>query len=78
MLIFPPGWVSKLMQLTGMSLDFKLYIIGLGMVYLALAWLGEHWVFQPLARLIGKAKQSVLNRAKTRKQYKVIHDQMLF
>ncbi len=66
------------MQLTDMSLDFKLYIIGLGMVFLALSWLGEHRVFQPLARLIGKAKQSVLKQAKTRKQYKVIQDQMLF
>lgn len=66
------------MQLTYLSWDFKLYIIGLGMVYLALAWSGEHWAFQPLAQLIGKAKQSVLKQPKTRKQYKVIREQMLF
>lgn len=66
------------MQLTSISWDFKLYIIGLGMAYLALAWMGEHWAFQPLARLIGKAKQSVLKQPKTRKQYKVIQEQMLF
>ncbi|KAG7289017.1 hypothetical protein NEMBOFW57_005378 [Staphylotrichum longicolle] len=78
MVITPPAWLSDLMQLTYLSWDFKLYIVGLGMVYLALAWSGEHWAFQPLARLIGKAKQSVLKQPKTRKQYKVIREQMLF
>jgi cation-transporting P-type ATPase 13A2 len=78
MVVTPPAWLSGIMQLTYLSWDFKLYIIGLGMVYLALAWFGEHWAFQPLARLIGKAKQSVLKQPKTRKQYKVIQEQMLF
>ncbi|KAL2263022.1 hypothetical protein VTK26DRAFT_8547 [Humicola hyalothermophila] len=74
----PPGWLFKLMQLTYVSLDFKLLIVGLGMLYFCLAWLGEHRVFQPLAGLIGRVKQSVLKRPKKRKQYKLIQEQMLF
>jgi cation-transporting ATPase 13A3/4/5 len=78
MITGPFGWLANVMQLTYLSPDFKLFIVGLGMVYLALAWMGEHWAFQPLARLIGKAKQLVLKQPKKRKQYKVIQEQMLF
>ncbi|KAK4127694.1 hypothetical protein N657DRAFT_641704 [Parathielavia appendiculata] len=78
MIASPFKWLSKVMQLTYLSWNFKLFIVGLGMLYLALAWTGEHWVFQPLARLIGRLKQSVLKRPKKRKQYKVIQEQMLF
>lgn len=78
MVLSPPGWLAKFMQLTYVSWDFKLCIIGLGVLYFGLAWSGEHWVFQPLARLIGRMKQSVLKRPKQRKQYKLIQEQMLF
>ncbi|KAK4156495.1 hypothetical protein C8A00DRAFT_12607 [Chaetomidium leptoderma] len=74
----PPAWLSKFMQLTYLSWDFKLGIVGLGMLFVALSWLGEHWAFQPLARLVGKIKMSVLKQPKTRKQYKVIREEMHF
>ncbi|KAL2197575.1 hypothetical protein P885DRAFT_35516 [Corynascus similis CBS 632.67] len=78
MVLYPPTWLSNIMQLTYLSWRFKFTIIGLGMAYFALAWAGEHLVFQSLARLIGRLKLSVLKRTKTRKQYKVIQEQMLF
>lgn len=78
MVLSPPRWLSKFMQLTYVSWDFKLFMIGLGALYLALAWTGEHWVFQPLARLFGRMKQSVFKRPKKRKEYKLIQEQMLF
>lgn len=78
MVLYPPGWLYKLMQFTYLSWDFKAAIIGFGVVYFVLAWSGEHWVFQPLARLFGKARQSLLKHTKTRKQYKVIQEKMLF
>jgi cation-transporting ATPase 13A3/4/5 len=78
MVLSPPRWLTDIMQLTYISWDFKVFIVGLGMLYLALAWTGEHWAFQPLARLIGQLKQSVFKRAKQRKQYKLIQEQMLF
>ncbi|KAK4241245.1 hypothetical protein C8A03DRAFT_12498 [Achaetomium macrosporum] len=78
MVVSPPVWLSSFMQLTYLSWDFKLFIVGLGACYLVLAWAGEHWTFQPLARLIGKMKHAVLKQPKKRKQYKLIQEQMLF
>jgi cation-transporting ATPase 13A3/4/5 len=78
MVASPPGWLSSFMQLTYLSWDFKLFIVGLGVFYLILAWAGEHWAFQPLARLIGRTKQAVLKQPKKRKEYKLIQEQMLF
>jgi cation-transporting ATPase 13A3/4/5 len=75
------GWssgLSKIMQLTFLSGDFKLFIIGLGACYWILAWAGERWLFQPFARWLGTMKQSVFKRPKTRKQYKLILEQMKF
>ncbi len=75
------GWstgLSKIMQLTYLSMDFKLLIIGLGGSYWVLAWVGERWLFQPFAQWLGSIKQSVFKRPKTRKQYKLIMEQMKF
>lgn len=78
MIAGPPAWLSKFMQLTYMSWDFKLAILGFGVLYLALAWTGEHWAFQPMANLLGRVKESVFKRAKKRKEYKLIQEQTLF
>jgi cation-transporting P-type ATPase 13A2 len=76
MILGPAHWVKHLMQLTKISWDFKLYIIGLGMVYVGLAWIGENYVFQPLARTIGRVKAALTKRTKKRKEYKVILEAM--
>jgi len=74
----PAQWVQRLMQLTFIAGDFKLFIVALGLLYLGLAWAGENLVFQRLARVIGQAKEVLTKKQKTRKQYKVILEQMLF
>ncbi|SPQ21687.1 c1eb0dc3-0464-4a13-8161-56535fb40a3e [Thermothielavioides terrestris] len=78
MVAYPPGWLSRVMQLTYLSGDFKRLVFGLGALYLCLAWFGEHFAFQHLARLVGRIRQSALKKPKQRKQYKVIQEQMLF
>lgn len=78
MVLYPPAWLSTFMQLTYIDWNFKFYIIGLGVAYFALAWVGEHRVFQPLAQLVKKIKESVFRVEKQRKQYKLIQEQMLF
>lgn len=68
--------LRKLMELTWMSWDFKLYIIAMGFVYLAVAYIAEHFVFRRISRLIGRAQQAVTGQAKKRKEYKVIMERM--
>lgn len=72
----PVHWLKKGMQLTKISWDFKLFLITLGLIYLGLAWTGEHHLFQRLARVIGTLKQAVTGKRKQRKQYKVIKEEM--
>lgn len=74
----PVKWVRRLMQLTNISSDFKLLIIGLGVLYLALAYIGEHYVFHRLARVIGRVTTAVTKKTKKRKEYKLIQERMLF
>jgi cation-transporting ATPase 13A3/4/5 len=74
----PMRWVRHLMQLTYISWDFKLVIVGLGVLYFVLAYLGEHFVFQRLARIIGRATAAVTKKTKKRKEYKLIAEKMLF
>lgn len=77
MVLGPARWLEKGMQLTRITWDFKLFLITLGLVYLGVAWLGEHHVFQGLARVIGQLKQAATGRRKKRKQYKVIKEEMM-
>ncbi|KAL9571563.1 hypothetical protein ACKAV7_004205 [Fusarium commune] len=72
MILTPAQWVIDLMQLTDMSWDYELFLIGLGAAYFIVAWAFEHFLALRLARLIGSAKQSVTGKAKKRKEYKVI------
>jgi cation-transporting ATPase 13A2 len=66
------------MQLTYISWDFKLVIIGLGVLYFVLAYIGEHYVFHRLARVIGRVTTAVTKKKKKRKEYKLIQEEMLF
>ncbi|KAI0199076.1 hypothetical protein F4808DRAFT_434112 [Astrocystis sublimbata] len=76
-LIFMPApWLRKLMQLTRISGSFKIALLVLGVAFLLLAWGCENYVFQPLARAIGRAKLAITQKAKQRKQYKIILESM--
>lgn len=79
MVLWPAHWVEKLMQLTKISWDFKLTLVTLGFAYLAIAWVGEHYVFNRVAWVIGRAKQVTTGKSKkTKKQYKAIKERMRF
>ncbi|KAI1437265.1 hypothetical protein GGR50DRAFT_645603 [Xylaria sp. CBS 124048] len=73
----PAHWLSELMDLTYISTSFKAILLGLGLVYLALAWVGENYVFQRLARAFGNARQALAKTPKQRKEYKIIAERML-
>ncbi|RYC55597.1 hypothetical protein CHU98_g10610 [Xylaria longipes] len=76
MVFTPAHWLRKLMQLTRISTYFKVTLVVLGVVFLILAWIGENYVFQPMARAIGKAKHSLTKTTKQRKEYKIINERM--
>ncbi|KAK1971269.1 ATPase [Colletotrichum sublineola] len=76
MILEPAPSVRHLMQLTRTSWDFKIFMILLGGVYLAMAWTSEKYIFQKLARAAGSFKERVLKRPKQRKAYKMILENM--
>lgn len=64
------------MQLSYMSLDYDLFLVLLGFMYFALAWVFQEFLSLRLARLLGTLNKWVTGRAKTRKQYKLIQEEM--
>jgi cation-transporting P-type ATPase 13A2 len=76
MIVSPARWLKKLMQLTPISLSFKISILALGVAYLLIAWVAENYLLPRLARGVGLAKQAVTKKAKKRKEYKLISERM--
>ncbi|KAF7562565.1 hypothetical protein G7046_g1558 [Stylonectria norvegica] len=76
MVLAPAHWLRKLMELTGMSWDYELFLIALGAAYLVIAWGYERYFSLPLARFIGTAKQRITGNLKKRKEYKVIQESL--
>ncbi|KAL4403749.1 ATPase [Colletotrichum abscissum] len=76
MIIGPGHSVRHLMQLTKTSWDFELFMILLGGVYLVAAWISEKYLFQKLARAVGRFKENFLKKPKQRKEYKIILEHM--
>ena len=77
MILSPAHRVKKIMQLTSMSLDYKFFLIGLGLVYFLLAWGYEKYMGLHLARILGRAKERITGNAKKRKMYKLIKESMM-
>lgn len=77
MIFIPADWVQDLIQLTKTSYDYKVLIVVFGAAYLALAWTSENYVFQRLAKAIGKTKEATTKQTKKRKEYKLIQERML-
>lgn len=77
-MLFDPGaWLVKIMELTDMSADFKIFLLVLVVGGLACAWLAEKRVFLWVARLIGKAHDTLRpHRRKRRKEYKVLLEKL--
>lgn len=76
MVLGPSHALHHAMQLTHMSMDFKLEILGLGAAFLAVSWLSEHYVFHKAAKAIGWARFAITKEPKKRKEYKVIQERM--
>jgi cation-transporting P-type ATPase 13A2 len=76
MLFDPAPWLYELMQLTWMSINFRIFILVLGIGYFATAYLTERLVFPGLARWFGKLYLRFRGRRKKRKEYKVIAEGM--
>jgi len=76
MLLAPARAVRRFMQLTKTKWDFELLLLALGMTYFCLSYIGERFIFAQLARFFGKVQRAIGNRPKTRKQYKVISEDM--
>lgn len=76
MVLIPAHGVKHLMQLTKISPNFKMVLLILGLAYFVLSWTAENYIFQGLARWVGKAKLKLANTPKQRKEYKVIAERM--
>ena len=77
-MLFDPGaWLTNVMQLTEMSVDFKIFVLALALGGLACAWIAERRVFLYLARLVGKLHDTLWrHRLKKRKEYKHLLEEM--
>ena len=64
------------MDLTKMSWDYELFLIGLGIAYLALAWTFEKYAAMRLAKLVGRLRVALTGQTKRRKEYKIIQEEM--
>lgn len=77
MLFRPSEWVSKVMQLTWMSDNFRTALLALAFGVFALSWTAETVVFPRFARIIGHARARLQpNYRKKRRQYKVLLEEM--
>ena len=77
-LLFDPAiWLQHFMQLTYLSLGFKILLFGLALGGFACSWFGERYALPRLAKLIGTAKERLRpNQRKRRKQYKLLQLEM--
>ena len=76
MLFDPSESVAKFMQLTKMSWDFRLFILILGIGFIALAWTSENYLLPRLAKYLGKLNTAVTRKPKKRKAYKTVLEEM--
>jgi len=53
MLLDPSKWLAQFMQLTEMTIDFRIFILILGIGYFGLAWSAEKYVLPRVAKVLG-------------------------
>ncbi|KAK2598982.1 hypothetical protein QQS21_005587 [Conoideocrella luteorostrata] len=76
MVLGPAHWLKKLMELSRIEWNYKLFLLLLGLAYFVIAWIFDKYLATPLARSLGQIKVRVTGKAKNRKQYKVIREEM--
>jgi cation-transporting ATPase 13A3/4/5 len=72
----PAHAVRKFMQLSKMSWDYEIFLLGLGISYLVVSWAYEKHGAPRLARALRHVKERLTGREKKRKEYKVILEVM--
>ncbi|KAK4983511.1 hypothetical protein LTR50_007185 [Elasticomyces elasticus] len=72
----PAEWLYNLMELTWMSMKFRIFILVLAVGGFVCSYVAEKLLFPHLARWIGKAKERWGGRKKKRKQYKTVLESM--
>lgn len=72
MVFTPADWLKKLMQLTKTSRSFQVLIVFLGVVYVVVGWIFDRYISGRVVGVIGSWKQRMSGKAKKRKAYKVI------
>lgn len=77
MLFDPAPWLYDLMELTWMSMSFRVFIVALATGSFACSYLAERLLFPRLAKWIGKANAMLRpSRTKKSKEYKLILESM--
>lgn len=76
MILGPAHGVQRLMELSPVHRDFKLFLLLLGASYFVLAWTFEKHLAMRLAKIIGQLRVRVFANVKRRKRYKVIRDEL--
>jgi len=76
MLLDPSKWLAQFMQLTEMTIDFRIFILILGIGYFGLAWSAEKYVLPRVAKVLGHIIQSFKKKPKQRKAYKLVQEKM--
>lgn len=77
MLLDPAKPLAKLMQLTNISTDFRLFLIVLAIGGFACAWVTERRLALWIASILGKVHDHLWpHRRKQRKEYKILSDRM--
>ncbi|KEY66546.1 hypothetical protein S7711_08049 [Stachybotrys chartarum IBT 7711] len=76
MTVLPAHSVKEFMQLSKVSWDYKLFLIGLGLAYMVIAWVYEKHGAARLAKTLRYARERLTGHEKKRKEYKVILEEM--
>lgn len=77
MLLDPAKWLADFMELTEMSLDYRLFLLVLALVGFGIAYVAERRLFPATAKYVGRLNRALRpSHPKTRKQYKEILEAM--
>lgn len=76
MLLSPTKWVRHTMQLSKMTWDYEIFLLGLGLVYFVLSWIYEKHIAVRLGKVLGILRERLTGHPKQRKEYKLILDSM--
>lgn len=76
MVLSPGHWLKKTMELTSMELSYKIFLVGLGVFYLGVAWVFQKYGALPIAKALGNLRIAVTGNKKRRKEYKHILEEL--